>query len=86
MLAAVNPMPATSFQLAPAFAAGQGTVTVGRVEDNVISAIRLNNAAPAQLPDRLINMVRGQARTRQLGAERLAGAAADAAVLSPSPP
>ncbi|PRW39278.1 dynamin-related GTPase isoform A [Chlorella sorokiniana] len=57
MLAAVNPVPATPFQLAPAFAAGQGTVTVGRVEDNVISAIRLNNAAPAQLPDKLINMV-----------------------------
>lgn len=57
MLTAVNPVPATPFQLAPAFAVGQGAVTVGRVEDNVISAIRLNTSAPLQLPDKLVNMV-----------------------------
>lgn len=71
MLAAVNPVPATPFQLAHAFAAGQGTVTVGRVEDNVISAIRLNNAAPAQLPDKLINMVRCREEGKPLGARCL---------------
>lgn len=58
MLAAVNPVPATPLQLAPAFAAGLGVLTIGRVAENVVSAIRLNEAAPAQLPDKLVNMVR----------------------------
>lgn len=59
MLAAVHHTPATSLPLAQAFAAGHGTVSVGRVEDNTLSAIVLNNAAQEQqqLPDKLVNMV-----------------------------
>lgn len=65
MLAAVNPTPAASFALGQAFAAGRGVVTVGRVEENVVSAIRMNNAgagggaggASTQLPVKLVNMV-----------------------------
>jgi hypothetical protein len=57
MLVAVHPNPATSFPLDRAFAAGQGTVSVGRVEHNVISAINLNSNASQTLPEKLINMV-----------------------------
>ena len=57
MLVALHPNPATSFPLASVFAAGQGTVTVGRVEHNVISAINLNSNATQTLPEKLINMV-----------------------------
>lgn len=59
MLAAMHPTPATGLALAPAFAAGRGVVSLGRVEDNQVSAIVLNAAAPQPLPEKLVNMVGG---------------------------
>ena len=60
MLAAAHPSPAASLQLAAVFAVGGGAVSMGRAEDNVVSAVALADAAaPTQrLPDRLISMVR----------------------------
>lgn len=57
MLAAVHPTPATSLALAPAFGVGRGAVSLGRTEDNQVSAIALNSAAPQPLPEKLVNMV-----------------------------
>lgn len=57
MLAAAHPGPATSLSLGPSFAAGHGTITVGRLEQNVLSAISMNTAAAVQLPEKLVNMV-----------------------------
>lgn len=37
--------------------AGRGTITVGRLEQNVLSAIQMNMAAGVQLPEKLVNMV-----------------------------
>lgn len=57
MLAAVNSNPATSLALDQAFTVGHGTVSVGRVEQNAVSAIRLNTDASEPLPEKLVNMV-----------------------------
>ena len=66
MLVALHPNPATSSPLDRLFAAGQGTVSVGRVEQNVISAINLNSNATHTLPEKLVNMV-GAALALQAG-------------------
>ncbi|KAL4438717.1 hypothetical protein ABPG77_006321 [Micractinium sp. CCAP 211/92] len=60
MLAAVHPGPAISLSLGQSFVAGRGTITVGRLEQNVVSAIQMNMAAGVQLPDKLVNMVSRQ--------------------------
>ncbi|KAL4440149.1 hypothetical protein ABPG75_003150 [Micractinium tetrahymenae] len=60
MLTAVHPGPATSLSLGQSFAAGRGTITVGRLEHNVLSAIQMNMAAGLQLPEKLVNMVSRQ--------------------------
>ncbi|PSC67603.1 DNA ligase 4 isoform A [Micractinium conductrix] len=63
MLSAVHPSPATNVLLGQAFAAGGGErVTLGRTEDNVVSALRLNSGAlpSAQLAEKLVNMVSRQ--------------------------
>ena len=57
MLAAAHPTPATSLALAPAFAVGRGAVSLGRGDDNQVSALALNSAAPQPLPDKLVHMV-----------------------------
>lgn len=63
MLVALHPVPAVDVRLEQAFATAQGgSVSVGRVEGNTVSPMRLNNAAPEdrRLQDKLVNMVRAQ--------------------------
>ena len=57
-LVALHPGPAGNVPLGPAFSAGGGVVTIGRVQENVVSAVALNGAAAAPaVPEKLVCMV-----------------------------
>jgi hypothetical protein len=63
MLLALHPLPAQDVGLVQSFAADQAVhataVSIGRIERNTISAIKLNDLAPAdkRVVDKLVNMV-----------------------------